>query len=62
VTASGVLVAPTYAVVLLDVFEIGPDTLDDTDTLVAESHVGCFVVLMGATETGSGDFNEDLVI
>jgi hypothetical protein len=57
-----VLVAPTYAVALFKIFDIKPNTLDDTDTLVAKSHVDCFVVLIGATKTGSGNFNEDLVI
>jgi hypothetical protein len=36
IAATRVLIAPTYAVALLELFDIGPDLLNDTDTLVAE--------------------------
>lgn len=61
VTAAVVLVSPSNAVADLHVLDVWAKLLDDTDTLVAEYHVGLAEVLIGSAETGGCDFEEDLV-
>lgn len=61
-TAGVVLVSPSDAVALLQVLHVGSKLFYDTDTLVAECHVGSLVVLIGSAETGGGYFDEDLVV
>ena len=56
-----VLVTPANAVTLLEDGAVGAELLDDTDTLVAETHVGVVVVEVSTAETGGGDLKEDLV-
>lgn len=55
-------VAPTDAVSLLHVCDIGSDLLNNTDTLMAKDHVGLAVVLVGTAETGARDLEQDLVV
>lgn len=59
--AAVVLVAPADAVALLQALDVGSNLVDDAGALVAEDHVGTLVVLICAAETGSGNFDEDLV-
>lgn len=54
-------VAPTCAVSLLEGGDLGADFLDDTGALVAEDHVGVFIVGVGAAEAAAVDADEDLV-
>ena len=61
-TAGVVLVSPSDAVALLHVLDSRANLLDDTGTLVSESHVGALVVLICAAETGGSDLDEDLVV
>ena len=61
VTAGVVLVTPANAVTLLEDAAVGAELLHDTDTLVAETHVGLVVVKVSTAETGSGDAEKDLV-
>lgn len=62
VAALVVLVAPADAVANLQGLDLGAKLLDDTDTLVAKSHVGAAVVEVSAAKAGSGDLDEDLII
>lgn len=59
--AGVVLVTPADAVTLLQDGAVGAELLDDTDTLVAETHVGMVVVEVSTAETGGGDLEENLV-
>lgn len=61
VSARVVLVTPANAVTLLEDGAVGAELLDDTDTLVAETHVGLVVVEVSTAETGGGDAEKDLV-
>lgn len=61
VRARVVLVAPTNAVTLLEEGAGRTSLLDDTDTLVAESHIGLAVVQVSTAETRGGDSHVDLV-
>jgi len=61
-TTGVVFVSPPDAVALLQVLHVGSKLFYDTDTLVAEGHVGTLVVLIGSAETGGGYFDEDLVV
>jgi hypothetical protein len=56
-----VLVSPADAVALLQLLDVGTKLLDDTATLVAESHVGVRVVLICAAEARGCYFDKDLV-
>jgi hypothetical protein len=60
--AGVVLVSPSDTVTLLQFLDVGTKLFNDTDTLVAESHVGLLVVLISSAKTGGGYFDEDLVI
>lgn len=62
VLAGVVLVTPADAVALLHVLDLRADGLNDTNTLVAETHVGVLVVKVGTAEAGGGDLDEDLII
>lgn len=61
VLARVVLVSPANAVTLLEDLAVGAELLDNTNTLVAETHVGMVVVKVSTAETGGGDLEEDLV-
>jgi len=61
VTAGVVLVTPANAVTLLEDGAVGAKLLHNTDTLVAETHVGLVVVEVSTAETGGGDAEEDLI-
>ena len=55
-------VSVSYTVSDLDGVDTGADSLDDTDTLVAENLVGLQVVLVGTAETGVSGLDEDIVV
>lgn len=61
VLARVVFVAPAYTVALLHVLGLRADGLDDTNTLVSQTHVLVAVVQVGAAEAGGGDLDEDVV-
>lgn len=61
VRARVVLVTPTNAVTLLEESAGRTSLLDDTNTLVAESHIGLAVVQVSTAETGGGDSHVNLV-
>jgi len=61
VGARVVLVAPADAVTLLQESAGRAGLLNDTDTLVTESHIGLAVVHVGTAETRGGDSDVDLV-
>lgn len=61
VFAGAVSESPSDAVADLEVGGVGAESLDDTDTLVAENHALLAEVLVGATETGAGDLYVDLI-
>jgi hypothetical protein len=61
VAARVVLVTPANAVTLLEDGAVGAELLHDTDTLVAETHVGMVVVKISTAETGGSDAEQDLV-
>lgn len=61
VGARVVLVTPTNAVTLLEESAGRTSLLNDTDTLVAESHIGLAVVQVSTAETGGSDSHVDLV-
>jgi hypothetical protein len=61
VGARVVLVTPANAVSLLQESAGRAKLLNDTDTLVTESHIGLAVVHVGTAETGSSNSDVDLV-
>ena len=62
VSTAVVFVSPAYSVAFLEVLDVRTGLLDDTDTFVAEGHVGSAVVLIGTADARSGDLEKDLVV
>lgn len=52
---------PSNTISLLQLLDVGTSGLDDTDTLVAQDHVGGLVVDVGVAQPGGGDLEQNLI-